>query len=114
MLCCAGLGWAGLGWAVLGWARLGTPTWRLRRLPLSARNAALRCAVLQSALQRVLSSEGSAHSCRGSCSSSYTCAANPPCSDLSASDPEWRVALLRYFNPVGAHPSGEAAWLCSC
>jgi UDP-glucose 4-epimerase len=26
--------------------------------------------------------------------------------DLSASDPDWRVALLRYFNPVGAHPSG--------
>jgi UDP-glucose 4-epimerase len=27
--------------------------------------------------------------------------------DISASDPEWRVALLRYFNPVGAHPSGK-------
>ena len=27
--------------------------------------------------------------------------------DLSASDPSWRFALLRYFNPVGAHPSGE-------
>jgi UDP-glucose 4-epimerase len=27
--------------------------------------------------------------------------------DLSASDPaRWRVALLRYFNPVGAHSSG--------
>lgn len=26
--------------------------------------------------------------------------------DLSHSDPEWRVAILRYFNPVGAHPSG--------
>lgn len=27
--------------------------------------------------------------------------------DLAASDPRaWRVALLRYFNPVGAHPSG--------
>lgn len=26
--------------------------------------------------------------------------------DLAASDPEWRVALLRYFNPVGAHESG--------
>lgn len=26
--------------------------------------------------------------------------------DLSASDPEWRIACLRYFNPVGAHPSG--------
>ncbi|WP_440995006.1 UDP-glucose 4-epimerase GalE [Arhodomonas sp. SL1] len=27
--------------------------------------------------------------------------------DLAASDDEWSVALLRYFNPVGAHPSGE-------
>ena len=26
--------------------------------------------------------------------------------DLAASDPSWSVALLRYFNPVGAHPSG--------
>lgn len=26
--------------------------------------------------------------------------------DLKASDTEWRVGLLRYFNPVGAHPSG--------
>lgn len=26
--------------------------------------------------------------------------------DLSASDPAWRIILLRYFNPVGAHPSG--------
>lgn len=26
--------------------------------------------------------------------------------DLAASDPAWRVACLRYFNPVGAHPSG--------
>ncbi len=31
--------------------------------------------------------------------------------DLMASDPRWHVAILRYFNPVGAHPSaliGEA------
>jgi UDP-glucose 4-epimerase len=27
--------------------------------------------------------------------------------DLAASDPRWRVAVLRYFNPVGAHESGE-------
>jgi UDP-glucose 4-epimerase len=27
-------------------------------------------------------------------------------SDVSAADPEWRVALLRYFNPIGAHESG--------
>ena len=26
--------------------------------------------------------------------------------DLSASDPEWRIACLRYFNPAGAHQSG--------
>ncbi len=26
--------------------------------------------------------------------------------DLCKSDPEWSVALLRYFNPIGAHPSG--------
>lgn len=26
--------------------------------------------------------------------------------DLCAADPQWRVALLRYFNPVGAHESG--------
>jgi UDP-glucose 4-epimerase len=26
--------------------------------------------------------------------------------DLAATDPAWRVALLRYFNPVGAHGSG--------
>ncbi len=29
------------------------------------------------------------------------------CRDLAASDPRWRIALLRYFNPVGAHPSGD-------
>jgi len=27
--------------------------------------------------------------------------------DLSIADAEWNIALLRYFNPVGAHPSGE-------
>ena len=26
--------------------------------------------------------------------------------DTAATDPAWRVALLRYFNPVGAHSSG--------
>jgi UDP-glucose 4-epimerase len=26
--------------------------------------------------------------------------------DLAQADPEWRIALLRYFNPVGAHESG--------
>ena len=26
--------------------------------------------------------------------------------DFAASDPAWRIALLRYFNPVGAHASG--------
>ncbi len=27
--------------------------------------------------------------------------------DIQKSDPEWNVVLLRYFNPVGAHPSGR-------
>jgi UDP-glucose 4-epimerase len=27
--------------------------------------------------------------------------------DLAAAEPGWRVVLLRYFNPVGAHPSGR-------
>lgn len=26
--------------------------------------------------------------------------------DIQASDASWRVGILRYFNPVGAHPSG--------
>ncbi len=26
--------------------------------------------------------------------------------DLSVAEPAWSIALLRYFNPVGAHPSG--------
>lgn len=27
--------------------------------------------------------------------------------DLHHADPEWNVVLLRYFNPIGAHPSGK-------
>ena len=27
--------------------------------------------------------------------------------DVAVADPEWRIAILRYFNPVGAHPSGR-------
>lgn len=27
--------------------------------------------------------------------------------DVAVADPSWRIALLRYFNPVGAHPSGR-------
>ena len=27
--------------------------------------------------------------------------------DLFAAEGDWRIVLLRYFNPVGAHPSGE-------
>jgi UDP-glucose 4-epimerase len=27
--------------------------------------------------------------------------------DVVATSPEWRAVLLRYFNPVGAHPSGR-------
>jgi UDP-glucose 4-epimerase len=26
--------------------------------------------------------------------------------DVATSDPRWRIAILRYFNPVGAHESG--------
>jgi len=26
--------------------------------------------------------------------------------DLSISDPDWKITLLRYFNPIGAHKSG--------
>ena len=28
-------------------------------------------------------------------------------SDVAGSEPGWRIASLRYFNPVGAHPSGR-------
>ncbi len=28
------------------------------------------------------------------------------CRDLALSEPGWHIALLRYFNPVGAHPTG--------
>ena len=28
-------------------------------------------------------------------------------SDLASSEPGWRIGCLRYFNPVGAHPSGR-------
>lgn len=28
-------------------------------------------------------------------------------SDIGAADERWQIALLRYFNPVGAHPSGQ-------
>lgn len=27
--------------------------------------------------------------------------------DLHRAEPDWNIALLRYFNPVGAHPSGQ-------
>jgi len=27
--------------------------------------------------------------------------------DVGNADPSWRIARLRYFNPVGAHPSGQ-------
>ena len=27
--------------------------------------------------------------------------------DLAEADPTWRISMLRYFNAVGAHPSGE-------
>ena len=27
--------------------------------------------------------------------------------DLAQADPRWSISILRYFNPVGAHPSGD-------
>ncbi|MFP3408383.1 GDP-mannose 4,6-dehydratase, partial [Pseudomonas sp. SIMBA_065] len=27
--------------------------------------------------------------------------------DLCAAEPRWSIALLRYFNPIGAHASGQ-------
>lgn len=27
--------------------------------------------------------------------------------DVQKADPEWNVVLLRYFNPIGAHQSGQ-------
>ena len=27
--------------------------------------------------------------------------------DVHKADPSWNIVLLRYFNPVGAHPSGQ-------
>ena len=29
---------------------------------------------------------------------------------LHQSDPAWRIGILRYFNPVGAHASGPSAF----
>lgn len=29
------------------------------------------------------------------------------CRDVAAADDRWQISLLRYFNPVGAHPSGD-------
>ncbi|XP_058100430.1 UDP-glucose 4-epimerase GEPI48-like [Magnolia sinica] len=29
------------------------------------------------------------------------------CRDIFRSDSDWKIILLRYFNPVGAHPSGD-------
>ncbi len=29
------------------------------------------------------------------------------CRDAAKSDERWRISLLRYFNPIGAHPSGD-------
>lgn len=29
------------------------------------------------------------------------------CRDVHHADNDWKIMLLRYFNPVGAHPSGH-------
>jgi len=46
---------------------------------------------------------------RGSCTSPYGSSkamVEKLLEDLGSSDPEWSVTILRYFNPIGAHPSG--------
>lgn len=46
---------------------------------------------------------------RGSCTSPYGTSkaiVEQVLEDLCVSDSEWSVAMLRYFNPIGAHPSG--------
>ena len=37
----------------------------------------------------------------------YVCMPAPSQRDVAVSNSNWRILLLRYFNPVGAHPSGE-------
>jgi len=32
--------------------------------------------------------------------------------DLHKADPAWAILILRYFNPIGAHPSGAGVVLC--
>lgn len=46
---------------------------------------------------------------RGQCTSPYGTSkamVEKMLEDLSSSDPHWSITILRYFNPVGAHPSG--------
>ncbi len=46
---------------------------------------------------------------RGSCTSPYGSSkamVEKLLEDIVSSDPEWSVTILRYFNPIGAHPSG--------
>ena len=57
------------------------------------------------------------HGCRNSSDWPPLAAANPYGAtklmsenilrDIEAADPRWKIALLRYFNPVGAHESGQ-------
>ena len=46
---------------------------------------------------------------KGQCTNPYGCTKSmleQILSDIQKADPEWNVILLRYFNPIGAHPSG--------
>lgn len=46
---------------------------------------------------------------KGPCSSPYSRSKSmleQILTDVQAADPAWNIVLLRYFNPVGAHPSG--------
>jgi UDP-glucose 4-epimerase len=36
-----------------------------------------------------------------------SCSSRKILQDVAISDPAWRIGLLRYFNPVGAHKSGR-------
>lgn len=55
----------------------------------------------------VLRAKGQVQPVRVFCTIAKCCMCISTCRDVAASDPKWRIMLLRYFNPVGAHPSGD-------
>lgn len=34
--------------------------------------------------------------------------------DLHKAEPDWSILILRYFNPIGAHPTGASDWGRPC